>query len=451
MVKILIDIFNNWKDELYSSAEDEEDVDEEEYEELVESLYIDFKPELFKNLKPLVRKLGLKIYDSKSKLSKRQKEIYDIIEPYLVDYSFDRVGETAWFIRNYASICKGVAHAVLNPLTKLYKGFRKQEIDSKSKYYNQTLLEKVVQKGNKLIHPDELHMLVGFINRQLLSIYRKSKLRFDRLSNHKYVQAYKKHIKYIIGVDEATDYSWLDYYLITSLCHYEFSSLTLCGDSMQGLNESGVLDWTDLKNDMIPNLAIEELAVSYRQSAALVDVARQMYLDSKGKEASYHSNKNNNIIADAKPLAYVNDDEEKKIAWMAHRIVEVFKNFGNEMPTVAIFVGDNENIQNLVSDLKDQDCLNSIEVADCSDRRTCSLTKCVRIFRMREVKGMEFEVTFFHNIDIALQGANSELMRRYLYVGISRAATHLAATFNDKVGNEEILKYFDSTAKNWKL
>ena len=136
---------------------------------------------------------------------------------------------------------------------------------------------------------------------------------------------------------------------------------------------------------------------------------------------------------------------------MFYRIVEVFKNFGNQMPTVAIFVGDDENVDNLMAALEEQDCLNSIEILDCTDRKTSSKTRCVRIFRMREVKGMEFEVTFFYNIDTALEGATTELMRRYLYVGISRAATHLAAVFNEEEGNEDILKYFDRTAKNWKI
>lgn len=68
-----------------------------------------------------------------------------------------------------------------------------------------------------------------------------------------------------------------------------------------------------------------------------------------------------------------------------------------------------------------------------------------------EVKGMEFEVVFFYDIDTALSGCSSDIMRRYLYVGASRATTHLAATFTKEEGNEDVIKYFDRKTDNWKL
>ena len=64
---------------------------------------------------------------------------------------------------------------------------------------------------------------------------------------------------------------------------------------------------------------------------------------------------------------------------------------------------------------------------------------------------MEFEVVFFYDLDIALQGDDNELMNRYLYVGISRATSHLAATLTKRNGNESIIKYFDSESKDWKM
>ena len=180
-------------------------------------------------------------------------------------------------------------------------------------------------------------------------------------------------------------------------------------------------------------------------------MAREMYLDDRGKESPYHSDKVDAVLVDAAPLAFVSDDEELKAQWMAQRIVEVFKKYGDEMPSVAIFVGDDEDIPELIQMLEEQDCLNSIGIADCTDNRTCTQTKCVRIFRLKEVKGMEFEVAFFHNIDKALAGSSTDLMRRYLYVGISRATSHLAATFTEEDGNEDIINYFNLEVKNWKV
>ena len=70
---------------------------------------------------------------------------------------------------------------------------------------------------------------------------------------------------------------------------------------------------------------------------------------------------------------------------------------------------------------------------------------------MSDVKGMEFEVVFFYDIDKALEGQTKKMMRRYLYVGVSRATSHLAATFTQEEGNEEIIKYFDRTKRNWRI
>lgn len=452
--KQLNEIFVRWKEEMFATMEDDEEDDEEDDDDEVENVAsqtIDFRAELFKNLKNIIRKLGLKEHDSKAKLSKRQKEIFDVFEGYAETINVARVGELAWFVKNYSSICKGTANAVINQVSRLYKGFRKQLFDMQSTAYNRPLLEKFIKRENKPLHPDELHLLVGFINRLLYSVYKKSRKRFESLQKNKYVRAYMNNVKYVIGVDEATDYSWLDYYFITSLCHYEFSSITFCGDSMQGLNHDGISDWSLLGKDFLPKLDIVELNISYRQTKTLVNMAREMYLDDRGKEAPYHSDKDDAVIVDAAPLAFVSDDEELKAQWMAQRIVEVFKKYGDEMPSVAIFVGDDEDIPELIQMLEEQDCLNSIGIADCTDNRTCTQTKCVRIFRLKEVKGMEFEVAFFHNIDKALAGSSTDLMRRYLYVGISRATSHLAATFTEEDGNEDIINYFNLEVKNWKV
>ena len=64
---------------------------------------------------------------------------------------------------------------------------------------------------------------------------------------------------------------------------------------------------------------------------------------------------------------------------------------------------------------------------------------------------MEFEVVFFYDIDTALEYCSLDIMRRYLYVGVSRATTHLAATFTQEEGNEDIIQYFDRTIDNWKI
>ena len=52
----------------------------------------------------------------------------------------------------------------------------------------------------------------------------------------------------------------------------------------------------------------------------------------------------------------------------------------------------------------------------------------VRIFSVEFIKGLEFESVIFHDIDALDSATSRDLIGKYLYVGISRAAYHLALT-----------------------
>jgi DNA helicase IV len=66
------------------------------------------------------------------------------------------------------------------------------------------------------------------------------------------------------------------------------------------------------------------------------------------------------------------------------------------------------------------------------------------VYPIEVVKGMEFDVVFFHNIDKS--DADLDLMKRYIYVGVSRAAFFLGVTMNEE--KKEISKYFERN-KDW--
>lgn len=448
----VIDLFEKWRQETIVIQEDEVDensMDEAEDEE-EDSASIDYDAKLYQQIKPILKKLSLQKYDSKQRLTKRQNDLYSLIKPYvdLIDYS--KIGELSWFSKNFAFLCRGVESNLFNQIPRLYKLFRRKQIEQGIGVFNLSLLEKIQKKdGGKRIHPEELELMVGFINNMLLSIYKKSHNRFEGMKN-KYAEAYRDNVKPVIGIDEATDYSVIDYYFMTSFCHYEYSTLTLCGDIMQGLNSNGIKNWGQLKEFILPKLEVFELKTSYRQLPSLLDMSKQMYYDDRKVEAPYSTKKLRSDDEPA-PLCFISDDEDEKAEWIAKRIIEVYKTYDESMPSVAIFVGDDVNISNLVELINDQDYLNGIQIYDCSENRTAPNTKSVRVFRISEVKGMEFEVVFFYDIDTALSGCSSDIMRRYLYVGASRATTHLAATFTTEDGNEDVIKYFDRTKDNWKL
>lgn len=446
------DLFLDWEDEGISHednlSEDEFDDSEDNDDEFDE--IVDFSPKLFVQIKSILRNLALKKIDSKVKLTKKQKELYDIIKVYVDKQDLSNLAHLEWFKKNFAFPCRGIESIIFNQIPKVYKEFRKEEAKSDSIIYNNSLLGTIIKKDSgKQIHREELELIVGFINNLVLSIYKKSKLRFESMKRNKYVSAYIDNCKPVIGVDEATDYSMIDYYFITSFKYFEYSTITLCGDIMQGLNENGIKEWGDLKW-LLPNLEVCELKTSYRQLPTLLEMSKQIYVDDRNCEAPYNSNliKRDNEPA---PLCYISDDVESKTKWISNRVVDIFKYYGEEMPSVAILVGDDVNIQEMINIMLDQNILNGIPIEDCSENRESETKKCVRIFRLSDVKGMEFEVVFFYDIDKALEGQTQKMMRRYLYVGVSRATSHLAATFTQEEGNEEIIKYFDRTKRNWRI
>lgn len=222
------------------------------------------------------------------------------------------------------------------------------------------------------------------------------------------------------------------------------------GDIMQGLNTHGIKSWDELKAHLFPNMEVVELKRSYRQLPTLVEMSKQIYKDTLGVSPAYDTTIERQEI-EPTPIYFVSDDMEEKAEWMAKRIIEVMNFYNGTIPSIAILVGDDVNIRELVDEINDQDYLNGIQIYDCSEGRTATSKNAVKVYRLSEVKGMEFEVAFFYDIDEALAGQSIDMMRRYLYVGISRASSHLAATFTKREANEDIIKYFDSTKDNWKL
>lgn len=442
-------LFEKWRRERQGSEDpDDEDaiVDDEDEDETSFSRQ-EFETQLFQELKRLLRQLGLKKHVNKIKISKHNQAILEIVKDYVDEDSLEieHIGSLALFVRNYASLCRGIESNIIGIIHRLYKSFRKGQLEGS--LYRSDLLKKVINKdGNKHLHPDEQNLILGFINEMLHLIHQKSRIRFEGLK-HKYVQAFKENVRNVIGIDEATDYSLSDYYFMVSFRHYEFSSITLCGDLMQGLNSNGISDWNTIKNFNLPNLEVKSLDFSYRQLPTLLDMARELYKDNLGEYPSYKS-KMERSDSEPRPLMLISDDEWEKADWIADRIRDIWRIYDEELPSVAIFVGDEVNISEFVERLNDT--LNGIDVVDCSGDKQLQNNEMVRVFRLSEVKGMEFEAAFFYDIDKALASHDEQLMRRYLYVGISRATSHLAATMSTE-SNQDIIKYFDTDSNSWEM
>lgn len=444
--ELVIALFTEWEKEKRSQEEDDDSdiADENELEEIDVN---DFDNKLYAQIRGILRRLGLKRLDSKTKLNKRQTALYEIIKSTIDDLAdIEKIGDLAWFSKHFTVLCRGVESLLIRRIPKMYKDFRRIFKDEESVYHTALLSSIIEKENNKHLHPDEQNFLLGFVNNALRIYSRMSRKNFLDMKSAM-ADAYRNNVRPIIGIDEATDYTILDFYFMVSFKHYDFSTITLSGDIMQGLNKYGIKKWDELKA-IFPDIDVKTLDISYRQTPTLVEMAKSMYKDEYGKEPSYNSNQDKDDN-EPLPILFVNDSEEEKAVWLSERIVHVYETYGS-LPSVAIFVGEDVNVKRFIDDIEDADILNGIEVVDCTDGKKLEGKDMVRVFRLSEIKGMEFEVAFFYDIDSALQGQYAtEMMRKHLYVGISRAATHLAATMTTVDENETVLKYFEADSSKW--
>lgn len=374
-------------------------------------------------------------------LSDEQKLIADVILP-LIDNKFDReikkIGELMIF-DHYAKYTRGIGSIMLNVIPSHYKKFRIHLNKTKYEDCDQKLLRDIIQhKQGRELHHQEQSLLLGFIN----TLVKQIKISTSTKIKHHYIDAYEEVSRPIIGIDEATDFSVCDIYAMQSLLSREFNSLTLCGDMMQRMTEYGIKSWKELDGVLFNPITVE-MKTSYRQSVKLLEVAKNLYIDTRHEKPSYVAYmKSNKVPA---PLVYIDENELYKIQWISKRISEVYRAYGELLPSIAIFVTLKGYIPRFIELLQDTDFFKEkgIKVLD-GTKPTSVSENHICVYPIEVVKGMEFDVVFFHNIDKTDKELN--LVRRYIYVGVSRAAFFLGITMDKE--NTEISKYFVKN-KDW--
>ncbi len=231
-------------------------------------------------------------------------------------------------------------------------------------------------------------------------------------------------------VDEATDFSPIQIACMAAMSHPRFRSFFACGDFNQRLTTWGSRSLADMKW-VFPDFEIREIKVSYRQSRQLNELANALIhlVDQNDSGVILPSNINNEGV----PPVLVEEslDHSKVVNWLANRIKEVSASFPT-LPTIAILVNSEDEVQHVADDLNTilQDA--SIRVVACPKGQFIGQDSDVRVFDVRHIKGLEFEAVFFVGIDrLALM--HPELFDKYLYVGSTRAATYLGVTCETKL------------------
>lgn len=374
-------------------------------------------------------------------LSDEQKVIVDILLPVIedkYDSEIKKIG-TLMIFEQFAQYTRGIQTVMLNGMPARYKRFRTFLNKTKFAGCDQKLLREIMQtKQGKELHYQEQALLLGFINVLVKQIMATTNAKI----RHDYIDAYEEVARPIIGIDEVTDFSICEIYAMQSLLTREFNSLTLCGDMMQRMTSYGIKSWEEL-NGVVVNPEPFEMKTSYRQSKKLLEVARRLCKDTLGETPNYRAfMKSSKVPA---PLVYVDDNESSKINWISKRISEVYRAYGDQLPSIAIFVTDKGYIPRFIESVQNTEFFveKKIKVLDGTDATSIPESH-ICVYPISVVKGMEFDVVFFHNIDKT--DADMDLLKRYIYVGVSRAAFFLGITMNEE--NREISRYFEKN-KDW--
>lgn len=453
----LADILNQWKNSSQDTEEDDDDDDTEieleDFEEKEEQTTFDFERELFTKLKSLCRKQALKMFDKNTKFSKRDRELLKLIPEVEQQSEYDQIGQTAFFKKFFERIIKGVLANVLREIPMTYKKHRREQLTAKSKNWDLQILAELVKKDkNSRIHSDEQALLLHFTNSICFSLSKGFQRQFNSI-NHPYLTAFKTNCKPVIGIDEATDFSIIDLLAINSFRHPQLSSVTLSGDIMQRMTNDGLTAWEDYSS-LVAGTERKDLEVSYRQSPTLLSLAQSIYEQSTGNKANYKSYIEKDE-AEPKPLILVSDNEAEKLNWIAERIIEIYKAYGDSIPSIAIFLPNESQLEGFANKLGNLDTLSDVGilVKACRNGEVLGDKNTVRIFSIDKIKGLEFEAVFFHNIDeLQNQNLSSDLLLKYLYVGLSRATFYLGLTVAEELNNDLnfIQENFEKAGKTWK-
>ncbi len=419
------------------------------YEDEPSTYYIE--DTISSTLKQIILKIAANTFGESQTIDTHDKKFYEIVSIYITHKRLKELGEYIAYRSLIRRIVLPPEAILFNKLSSWYKYYRVEAFKKKdySVFPEDTLNNIVLGSNNKSITFSELALLVGFANNISRDLFKSNRGRFEE-SNNIFITAYKCCCIPVIGIDEATDYSLLDYYAIASLRDYRVNSVTLCGDLMQCMRTDGITDWNILHDPLLfDSMEVKQLTVSYRQSPELMKLADSLYEITVGRPSPYTCN----IEADnetPKPLWYDHKDINYRAAWIASRIIDIQKAY-SALPSIAVFTKDAVSSKALETLLLANTSLQQagIDVIDCTNKdNVLDQSNKVRIFEIDKVKGMEFDAVFFFDIDTV--NVDTDSINRFLYVGLSRAAFFIAVTTSgsDSQVTETLKKCFDQE-DNW--
>lgn len=435
-------ITDHLKERFDSRFDIEADEEEEEDFDTEETVVQSFNPQIERSrfFRRLTSAKALRKLNKGFRKRKILKDWEDDLEFAFENIELTEIGELTYFRSFSNNMIAGGGTAVFSRIPTVYKQIRSDIVDLLDEWgYDNEKYGALVKKARKRIHTDEMNLILWFINQTIKNLRTKSPTTYEQL-DHNYVTGFKEEVRSVIAIDEATDFSPLEIAAISSFSDPRYNSVTLSGDLMQRMTASGIDNWNAL-DDLFPQAQVERLTISYRQSPTLLELASKLYENVTGVKPDFKANIPKSNL-EPTPVVEQKVSFEEISDWLVNQIIGVYSAYGNSTPSVAIFAESDDAVIKIAKALRESDHLLDVGITVRHSTSDSELVPDAQVcvYNVKNIKGLEFEAVFFTNID-CLDVPDEELLQKYLYVGLSRAAYHLGVSYKYEL--PESLKFLE--------
>jgi hypothetical protein len=411
-----------------SNSEDEDDDDDQEDAEVLDrnssrGLSSEAAAQL---LVGALRRLSAAVASGRGSVSGRAGRIIGFLNKRLPqDDALKKLGQKILTRADLRTLLRGARAFVMNA-RRNYSRFRR-EAQRNGRYYRDDANEAIRQQR---ISPAEIDVIILTMLRHVRMLLRETGWRMATSQDwlRKIISEYKCQV----FVDEVTDFSPIQLACTLELSHPRLRSWFACGDLNQRITSYGVTTEADfnLIADDNERVEVRRIRIGYRQSPKLRELAAALCVDPLSAAIP-----NTDIeYDDVWPQLVEKYTKQQLALWLCERIIEIERAVGL-LPSIAIFVDGEAQINELVHDLRPLLAARNLKVVGCADGRVVGDEQEVRVFDVQHIKGLEFEAVFFVGVDrLAVRLAS--LFDQYFYVGVSRAATYLGITCEQTLPKE---------------
>jgi hypothetical protein len=409
-----------------NSSESIEEEDEEIDTDVVNIDTDNINIKAYQEVKKAIALFAERVFQ-KTNVSKRHS-LSQLIETFnvLLEQRRDIVnslGKKRLIIKLTNQLTGGITRNLIQIIPTLYQRYRNQLLKEPNTVFEIAYKQDII---NKKITDDEVDILIYVMFMNAHKYFTKYQSELRGTASSEILQNIKSHYKNVITVDEATDFSTISLGCMLYSSNPLIKSVTLTGDPMQRLTQTGISDWSDC--NFITNKWDEnKLLKVYRQSPKLLKIAWELYNKYIGEppfSTAFEINEK-----DPEPLKFDTTDNDSLGNWITNRILEIYE-ITNGKASIAIFVSDDSEIDSLYKIIYDKLAENNIEIDKCFEGRILGADTKVRIFSVEYIKGLEFESVFFIDMNLIYK-KKPELIDKYLYVGLTRAGSFLGVTYKD--------------------